>query len=162
MTQKFLRHLDSKNNNIKNTIKQGAVMVVKKKKKKPSRMDEDEVKAEVDTDTDAVEAEVEVDETGKGNVVVQVKVDSVTEFGEQLEEGSDYGVTTQFIASDTKEIVCTRIALSTKIMFVIDPSSWAQKIADELWSFDGEGQDPETIDVENDGYEFVMEADYGD
>lgn len=130
-------------------------MVAKKRKVKPSRMDD----VEIDSEVVSVEAEVEEQEVSD-NSVIQITVATVAQIVKHIDGGIDEGVTFQYLTVNTNEIVCTEKTTKSSVIYTIDPSSWANEIATALFEYEGEGQDPETIDAESDGYEYIIKAKY--
>lgn len=161
--RKFLRHQHSALNIQLIPNRKGSTKMVKKKKVARSRGEEGiKVIPELDTsiDLDNQEEEEEQETVTKTSTVV---VNSVLQLIKMLEKNSTPFTTVNYQRNDTGEIVCVVVSGEDTSVVSVDPSEWAEQIANGVWdTLYGEGQDPNTIaDINSDGWEYVLECSLG-
>lgn len=134
--------------------------MVKKKKVARSRGEEGiKVIPELDTsiDLDNQEEEEEVLVTKESTVIVN----SVIQLLKLIEKSFTPMTCVKYQRKETREIVCVVTSSGSSIVVSVDPSEWAEEIANGIWdNLFGEGQDPNTVsDIATDGWEYVLDCD---
>jgi len=128
-------------------------------KKKVSRSRGEEGVA-VATPEDEETTEIEITEVEQ-LAVVKFSAGSVNEIMDNIYLGAMENTATHYIRRDTSETVCIETAMAgeTDVIYLIDPSEWADELANSLYdNLVGEGQDPQTVNPSVEGYEYIIKS----